>query len=150
MVKALLQGSVLALGGVLAAPIFAAHVIPTNTTFTASGPTSMTQLGVTIHCNSTFTLVSDGSGNVTVTQATFAAGNPLCPALSTSVLPWPVSFGSTTNAVINHVQVASALGACSGNVNASIENSHIRLSGALGLCAVSGDLTAVPAFTVVN
>lgn len=150
--KALLQASLWGLGAVFAAPAFAAHAIPVDTSFTASGPTSMTQSHLSINCTSTFTLVSDGGGNVKVTQATFAGGSVLCRSLSAVGLPWPVSFNSTSAAVINNVAVKSPLGTCSGNVDASVDNanSQIGLNGPLGPCTVSGGLNVAPNFRVVD
>lgn len=152
MTKSLLRASLMAAGAVLAAPAFAAHAIPVNTTFTATGPTSMTQSNVTLNCISTFTLVSDDSGNVKVTQATFASGNLLCRSLSASGLPWQVAFSSTAEAVISNVSVKSPLGLCSGIVNTGIDsaNSEITLRGSLGPCTVSGVLNVAPHFSVVN
>jgi hypothetical protein len=151
--KALLQASLWGISAIFAAPVFAAHAIPVNTTFTATGPTTMTQSLITINCISTFTLVSDDGGNVKVTQATFAGGSGLCRSLSAAdSLPWPVSFNSTSAAVINNVLVKSPLGTCSGSVDVSIDNANslISLKGPLGPCTVSGGLSVVPQFRVVD
>ncbi|GLQ88044.1 hypothetical protein [Dyella flagellata] len=152
VIKTLLQGSALAVGVVLAAPVFAAHAVPFNTTFTATGPTTMTQSGLHIPCNSSFVLVTDGSGDVTVTQATFSGGSPMCNVITASGLPWPVSLNSTTAAVIHNVTVRSPLGTCSGNVDATINNSNsqIFLDGRFGTCAVTGYLSVTPQFKVVD
>jgi hypothetical protein len=147
--KALLMACLFAVGTIAAAPAFAAHAIPVSTTFTASGPTSLAVLGVPVPCTSTFVLVTDPSGNVSVTQATFS-GSSTCTAIHANGLPWSVSLPTTTAATINSVSV-SALGiTCAGNVGATVSGSSITLGGSLGVCSVNGTLGVSPTFSVVN
>ena len=148
--KALTMVCMMAVGTIAAAPAFAAHAIPVSTTFTASGPTSLSVLGIAVPCTSTFVLVTDAGGNVTVTQATFT-GSSTCTGIHANNLPWSVSLPSTTSATINNVSVTAVGVTCSGNVGATVNtNSSITLGGTLGVCSVSGTLAISPAFQVVN
>ncbi|HEX7814363.1 hypothetical protein [Dyella sp.] len=149
--KALTMACIMAAGTIAAAPAFAAHATPVSTTFSATGPTSLSVLGVPVPCTSNFVLVTDASGNVTVTQATFS-GSATCTSVHATGLPWSASFSSTTAATISGVSVSTPFGSCSGSVGVAINNaaSQISLSGTLGICSVSGTLTVAPTFTVVN
>jgi hypothetical protein len=145
--KALAMACVMAAGTIVAAPVFAATASPVNTTFTATGATNLSVGGLNVPCTSTFVLVTDGSGNVTVTQATFSGGG-LCSSVHANNLPWSVSLPTTTTAVINGVNVSASIVTCSGNANATIGSSSITLSGSIGSCGVSGTLAISPTFTV--
>jgi hypothetical protein len=148
--KVLAMACIMAAGTIAAAPAFAAHATPVSTTFIATGPTSLSFAGLgNIACNSTFTLVTDSSGNVTVTQAVFSAGNVLCPLIKANNLPWSVTLNSTTSATINNVNVGAGSAVCSGNASATIGSSSITLTGSVGSCGVSGTLNITPTFTVV-
>ena len=147
--KALAMACVMAAGTIVAAPAFAYHATPVNTTFTATGATSLSVSGLTIPCTSTFVLVTDAAGNVSVTQATFS-GSALCTSLSASQLPWSVTLTGLTSATINNVKVSNILATCTGNAAATIGTNTITLGGPLGSCSVAGTLNISPAFTVVN
>ncbi|RUL80055.1 hypothetical protein [Dyella choica] len=152
LTKALVFGSMLAAGALSASSAFAYHANPVNTTFTATGPTSMTALGVPIPCTSTFVLVTDGSGNVRVTAASFS-GSRVCSDLKAMNLPWTVSISSLTIATIQGVSVTTPFGMrCAGNVGATVDNSksEITLNGSLGTCTVNGTLSVTPTFSISN
>lgn len=153
--KALAMACVMAAGTIVAAPALALHATPLSSTVIATGPTSLSILGVPVPCTSTFTLTTDASGTVIhVTQAVFT-GSPTCSSVH-AVFPaapnnfWNVALVSTTSATINSVQVSTPFGTCSGNVAATISGSTINLSGTLGICGVSGSLTTNPPFAIVN
>lgn len=159
--KALAMACVMAAGTIVAAPALALHVVPTNTTFVVSGPTSLSVLGVPIPCNSTFTITTDSTGTVVhVTQAVFT-GSTTCSSVH-AVFPaapnnfWNVALSSTTAATINAVTVSTPFGTCSGNVAATViyntppTPNSITLNGSLGVCGVSGTLTTNPSFSIVS
>jgi len=146
--KALAMACVMAAGTIVAAPVFAATASPVNTTFTATGATNLSIAGINVPCTSTFVLVTDGSGNVSVTQATFSGGG-LCSSVHANSLPWSVSLPTTTTAVINNVNVSASIFTCSGNANATIGNSSITLTGQISsACSASGTLSISPTFSV--
>lgn len=149
---------VFALSAAIGAPAMAQHAEPLNTTFNASGNTSLTALANTIPCTSTFTLVTDGSnspGNTRVTQATFSGSTPLCRALTAANLPWQVVYTSPTTATIQNANF-TAIGQtlCQGNIDVAVRNSPAEIvidNAAIGSCRASGTLTVSPGnFSVVN
>lgn len=153
--KALAMACVMAAGTIVAAPALALHATPVSSTVIATGPTSLSILGVPVPCTSTFTLTTDSTGTIIhVTQAVFT-GSTTCSSVH-AVFPaapnnfWNVTLNSTTSATINSVQVTTPFGTCSGNVGATISGSTISLSGSLGVCGVSGSLTTNPVFSIVN
>jgi len=153
--KSLLLACMLAVGSMGAAPAFAAHGVPLNTTFSASGATSLTAGGITVACTSTFTLVSGANvaNNTTVTQAVFTGSNPICASLTAQGLPWQVTYNSTTAATIQNVSIRTPLTTCAGNVSAAINSaaSSITISGNVGSgCTASGVLAVSPAFQVIT
>jgi hypothetical protein len=146
--KTLVMACVMAAGTIVAAPVFAASASPVNTTFVATGATNLSIAGINVPCTSNFVLVTDGSGNVSVTQATFSGGG-LCSSVHANNLPWSVSLPTTTTAVINGVNVTASIFTCAGSANATIGSSAITLVGTISSsCSATGTLGISPTFTV--
>ena len=133
-----------------ATPLFAASVSPANTSFSASGSTTLVKSGITVGCTATFVgkTNADGSG-AQVTSASFTGGT-LCSSISAVGLPWTITAPSTSSATLSGVQVNTPLGGCGpSTVNAGWSNSSstLTLSNAQlsGGCTVTGTLSTTPA-----
>jgi hypothetical protein len=125
---------------------------PPSTSFTASGPTSLSAGGATLACTSTFTghTTAAGVGKITGFSASGQAG---CSSI-VATLPWTAKAVTATAIVFSRVAVAiPGLVTCGpGRVR-----SHDNASGAVtfnatlnpGNCTVSGTVQSSPVITIV-
>lgn len=125
---------------------------PPSTSFTASGPTSLTANGTTLACTWTFTGKTDAAGLFKVGgfSATGMAG---CTSVEASNLPWLATATTAKNAMFTNVEVlVPAVFTCGpGSVKARDNASgqitfHAKMPGP---CTFSGTVQTVPPVTIV-
>ena len=127
---------------------------PKNTSFTASGSTSLTKGTLTVPCTAHFTGHTSSTGVGSVLTASFS-GSSLCTAIKATDLPWPAKATSATTAVVSHVAVtASIFGTCGpSNVPTTVSKTGVITFSNVTLtpnCKVKGSVTTTPPVTIVS
>ncbi|MDR3507315.1 MAG: activator of alkane oxidation [Caulobacteraceae bacterium] len=139
--------ALLALG--LTTQASAVSLSPTSTTFSATGSTSLTKLGITIGCTASFTGNIDGAGVGHIATASFSPGSALCSGIGTTGLPWTATALTSTGSgagtgSIAGVAVTTALGNCGPSTLPVTMNTTgvLSFSGASlsGGCTVTGSI----------
>ncbi len=127
---------------------------PPSTSFTASGPTSLTANGITLACTSTFTGSTNARGKGKVTGFS-ASGGLGCTSVVGSNFPWKAKAISATTAKFTGVQVGIpglGINCGPGSVTATDNGSGaITFNATLnpGNCMVSGTVQTTPPVTIV-
>lgn len=133
-----------------ASSTWAAHAIPVNTTFTASGPITIDTSSLNVPCYATMVLTTDAAGNVRITQMTFSAlSSPLCSIFEAEALPWPVTLNGPFGVALN-ARLEFQLGSCFGALSMDFWSNTATFSGLWGGCSVTGTLSISPVFSVVT
>lgn len=126
---------------------------PRSTSFTASGPTSLTANGITLACTSTFTGATDSKGKGSITGFS-ATGQTGCTSVVGSNFPWTAKAMSSTTIRFSNVQVGIptvGINCGPGNITATDNASgsvHFNATLNPGACMVSGTVQSSPAITI--
>jgi hypothetical protein len=133
-------------------PAAAYHLTPENTSFTGTGTTSATKLGITLKCTAKFTGKVDGTGVGSITGGTFS-GALGCSAVTLGNLPWTATAVSATKANILNATFNSPIGACGpGTVPVTVKAGVISFTNVAlaGSCKISGKLKTKPTVAIVQ
>lgn len=133
-------------------PAQAFSLNPKGAGFSASGPTTLTQGGVTISCTTTVGGSINAAGVGSIAGAAFAGGG-FCPLITAANLPWIVTATGLTTATVSGVEVITPLGVCGPSpISGTLIGGVFTFVGQAlaGGCVVSGTLATTPIVTITN
>ena len=148
---AIIAAGVMSFGTITSAYAAAYEFRPLSTSFTGTGTTSATKLGITLKCNATINGKVDSVGVGQITSGSFS-GALGCSSVGLQGLPWKALAVSKTGATIYKVTFTSPIGNCGpGNLKTTLKNGVVTFTNRSlpGGCTVSGKLTTSPKLSIV-